>query len=173
MLGLCCWGLSLAAVSGGRSSDAVRGLLTAEASLIRSRGSGCMGSSSWGSGLFTVATPVPEGLICPTACEIFLDQGLNQCLLRWQVGYLPLSHQGSPMNSIFANFLYHQQKRKKFLLYFSFDVFLINYKLVPIQGSYQIHISNASICSHACFHFLKFSLYLDVFPPITLLLALM
>ena len=27
---------------------------------------------------------------------IFLDQGSNLCLLRWQVDSLPLSHQGSP-----------------------------------------------------------------------------
>ena len=27
---------------------------------------------------------------------LFPSQGLNQCLLRWQAGSLPLSHQGSP-----------------------------------------------------------------------------
>ena len=27
---------------------------------------------------------------------IFLDQGLDPCLLHWQVDYLPLSHQGRP-----------------------------------------------------------------------------
>ena len=32
---------------------------------------------------------------CSSACGIFLDQGLNSCLLHWQVDSLPLSHQGS------------------------------------------------------------------------------
>ena len=31
---------------------------------------------------------------------IFPDQGLNLCLLYWQADSLPLSHQGSPQNSI-------------------------------------------------------------------------
>jgi len=39
---------------------------------------------------------VAKGLSCFTACENFLDQGLNLCLLHWQVDSLPLSHQGSP-----------------------------------------------------------------------------
>ena len=30
------------------------------------------------------------------ACGIFPDQGLNLCLLHWQVDSLPLSHWGSP-----------------------------------------------------------------------------
>ena len=32
---------------------------------------------------------------------IFLDQGLNLCLLHWQVDSLPLSHQGSPVHLFF------------------------------------------------------------------------
>ena len=32
-------------------------------------------------------------LSCPSACGIFLDQGLNPCLLLCQVDSLPLSHQ--------------------------------------------------------------------------------
>ena len=35
-----------------------------------------------------------------TACEIFLDQGSNPCLLHQQVDSLPLSHQGSPYVSL-------------------------------------------------------------------------
>ena len=38
-------------------------------------------------------------LSCSAACGIFLDQGLNPCLLHWQVDSLPLSHQGSPANA--------------------------------------------------------------------------
>ena len=30
------------------------------------------------------------------ACGIFLDRGLNPCLLHWQLDSLPLSHQGNP-----------------------------------------------------------------------------
>ena len=37
-----------------------------------------------------------HGLRCSTACGIFLDQGLNPCLLNWQEDSLPLSHQASP-----------------------------------------------------------------------------
>ena len=36
-----------------------------------------------------------RGLRCSVACGIFLDQGLNPCLLHWQADSLPLSHQGS------------------------------------------------------------------------------
>ena len=36
------------------------------------------------------------GLTCSLACEIFPNQGLNPCLLHWQVDSLLLSHQGSP-----------------------------------------------------------------------------
>ena len=39
---------------------------------------------------------VVGGLCCSVACGIFLDQGSNPCLLHWQAGSLPLSHQGSP-----------------------------------------------------------------------------
>ena len=37
-----------------------------------------------------------HGLSCSPACRIFLDHGLNPCLLHWQAESLPLSHQGSP-----------------------------------------------------------------------------
>ena len=33
---------------------------------------------------------------CPGAYGIFLDQGLNSCLLRWQSDPLPVNHKGSP-----------------------------------------------------------------------------
>ena len=35
-------------------------------------------------------------LRCSAACGIFPDQGLNPCLLHWEVDSSPLSHQGSP-----------------------------------------------------------------------------
>ena len=39
---------------------------------------------------------VVQGIGCPAACGIFLDQGSNLSRLRWQVDSLPLSHRGSP-----------------------------------------------------------------------------
>ena len=36
-------------------------------------------------------------LSCSKACGILPDQGLNPCLLHWQVDSLPLSHQRSPV----------------------------------------------------------------------------
>ena len=38
---------------------------------------------------------VVHGLSYSATCRIFLDQGLNLCLLHCQVNSLPLSHQGS------------------------------------------------------------------------------
>jgi len=38
-----------------------------------------------------------HGLSCSTACEIFLDQGLNACPLHWQADSQPLNHQGGPL----------------------------------------------------------------------------
>ena len=49
--------------------------------------------------------------------EIFLTQELNLCVLRWQVNYLPLSHQGSLINYV-LDIIYctkhgPQKRRKK------------------------------------------------------------
>ena len=46
--------------------------------------------------LSTGSTVVAHGLSCPAVCEIFLDEGWKPCLLHWQAGSSPLSHQGSP-----------------------------------------------------------------------------
>ena len=47
--------------------------------------------------------PVVHGLnYYSTTCGILLDQGQNLCLLHWQAGSLPLSHQGS-LHFIFRN----------------------------------------------------------------------
>ena len=54
-------------------------------------GSGC-DSVLWSTGSVVVA----HRLSCSAARRIFLDLGLNPCLLHWQVDSLPLSHQGSP-----------------------------------------------------------------------------
>ena len=55
-----------------------------------------MGSVIVASGLSSTDSVVlAHGLSCSTTCGIFLDQGLNLCLLHWQADSLLLSHQGS------------------------------------------------------------------------------
>ena len=34
---------------------------------------------------------------CFSTCGIFPDQGMNPCLLHWQMDSLPMSHQGKPV----------------------------------------------------------------------------
>ena len=43
---------------------------------------------------------VAHGLSCSVACGIFPDQGAHPCLLCWQVGSLPLSHQAGPATRV-------------------------------------------------------------------------
>ena len=55
-----------------------------------------------------------RGLCRSVTCGIFLDQGLNLCLLYWQVDSLPLSHQESPSYVVFSSKLLEQfQKYRK------------------------------------------------------------
>jgi len=44
---------------------------------------------------------------------IFLTQGLNPCLLHWQVDSLPLSHQGSPGRGMYICSSSNQQMTRK------------------------------------------------------------
>ena len=61
------------------------------------RASGCNSFSlQWLLLLQSTGSVVVHRLSCSKACGIFPDQGLNQCLLHWQVDSLPLCHQGSP-----------------------------------------------------------------------------
>ena len=89
------------------SSCAARGLLSRHsAQASHCDGCSCCGAqalecvcrlSSYGSqALEHRLNIVPQVLSCYTVCGIFLDQGLNPCLLHWQADPLPLSHQGSP-----------------------------------------------------------------------------
>ena len=55
----------------------------------------------------TGSVVVTHRLSCSTACGIFPDQGLNHCLLHWQLDSLSLSHQGNPNKSI----LFFQNKK--------------------------------------------------------------
>ena len=73
-------------------------------SCCRARALGCTGFSScdtWAQqlGLPALSTASAVGLHwlrCSGACGIFLDQGLNLCLLHQQTDSLPPSHQASP-----------------------------------------------------------------------------
>ena len=60
--------------------------------IVQASHCGDYSSQSTGSGV------VAHGLSCSVARGIFPDQGLNHCLLHWQVHSLLLSHQGSPSN---------------------------------------------------------------------------
>ena len=67
--------------------------------LLRSTGSRVSGFSSFGSrALEHRPGSVVLSLSCSEACGIFPGQGSNPCLLHWQMGSAPLSHQGSPQN---------------------------------------------------------------------------
>ena len=57
-------------------------------SCCRARAQGCKGFSSCES--WDLEHRLNS---CSAACGIFLDQGLNPCLLHWQADSLPLSHQ--------------------------------------------------------------------------------
>ena len=71
-------------------------LLTAVASLVEEH-------RLWAHGLQELqhvgSVVVVHRLSRPTACEIFLNQGLNPCPLHWQVGSYLLNHQGSKDSS--------------------------------------------------------------------------
>ena len=56
---------------------------------------GCSSCSSWAleHGLNSCGA---QAYSCSTAYGIFLDQGLNLCLLHWQADSLPINHHGSP-----------------------------------------------------------------------------
>ena len=83
--------------SGSHSLAAVRGLLFAVACLMEHRLRGTQASEVADSGLdSTGSVVVAHRLGCSVACGIFLDQGLNPCLLLWQAYSSPLSYQGSP-----------------------------------------------------------------------------
>ena len=96
VLGLHCYtGFSLVVVIGVFSLVAARGPHIMVASLVAEHELGlCMVSIAAVPRLQTTGSiVVTHGFNCPTVCRIFLDQGLNACLLHWQADSLP---QGSP-----------------------------------------------------------------------------
>ena len=102
VLGLCCWmGFPLVVVRAGHSSCGVSFSLQ-WLLLLWSMGFSTWAAEVevhglWGAGSVVVA----HRLSCSMACRIFLDWGLNLCLLHWQVKSLPMSHQGSPEYRLF------------------------------------------------------------------------
>ena len=86
------------------SLGAVHGLLIAVASLLVGTGSRLMGFNSCSSRALEHRLSSCAGLSCSAACGIFLDQGLNPCLLHWKADSLSLSHQGS----LQSNFLFNR-----------------------------------------------------------------
>ena len=102
MLGLrCCVGFSLVVASRGYSPVVVCGLLITVVSLVTEHGlDGVWASVFVAHGLTRMAPGLSScdaGFSCFRAGGIFQDQGLNPCLLRWQVDSLPLSHEESPL----------------------------------------------------------------------------
>ena len=103
-----CWviiallGLSLGSVSRGLLLLVLRGLLCSEKLLLL-----------WSKGSVAMA----HGLSCLVACGIVPDQGLNPCLLHWQVDSYPLHRQGSSRNSIKKKILVHLDHLPRFLLF--------------------------------------------------------
>ena len=92
MRGLCCYmGFSLV-VQEGAAPLAVCGFLIALHLLLWNTGPRVRGLQE----LQHVGSVVMHGVSFSTACGIFPDQGLNPCLLHWQVNSLPVSHQGNP-----------------------------------------------------------------------------
>ena len=106
----CCRGFSLTVASRGYSPAAVHGLLTAMAPLVAEHGLQGKGFQQlWHSGSVVTAHKLlstGSGVVAHwfsyfAACGVFSDQDSDLCLLHWQEGSLPLSHQGSPQTCNF------------------------------------------------------------------------
>ena len=95
---------SLDVLSRGYSLVMAHGLLTEMASLVEHRFQECPGFRGYGTwahqlqflGPRALNPVVVHRLSCSQACQIFLSQRLNPCLLQQQAESLPLNHQGSP-----------------------------------------------------------------------------
>ena len=86
-------------------------------------------SSLWCSGSVVVV----HRLGCSMACGLFLDRGLNPCLLHWQADSLPLSHQGSPEIHCLLN-CFSSQRRCCFSLA-AFKIFLFSLVFRSLIGA--------------------------------------
>ena len=97
---------------------AVRGLLIAVAYLV-------VEHVLWGTQALVAVAPrlysrgpevVAHKSSCSGALRVFLDKGLNLCLLHWQSDSLPLSHQGNPILICFKNIF--PPSKKKYIYIF-------------------------------------------------------
>ena len=97
LLGLrCCAGFSLVQRAGATLNLRCVGI-SLRWLFFGSSGFRHMGFSAVAPGLkSTGSVVVANELCCPPARWVFLDPGLNPCLLHWHEDSLPLSHQGSP-----------------------------------------------------------------------------
>ena len=135
MLGVCCCeGSFPAVVGGGYSLAVVHGLLSGVASLVE--------HTLWSTGSAAGA----HELSCSVACEAFLDQGSNPCLLHWQADSLPLSHQESLRLFLNVKFLLIQPR-----LYFLMFQFSNNSKFNFLLYSSLSHLFLTNVI---CFHYL-------------------
>ena len=86
------------------------------------------------------------GLVAPLACGIFPDQGLNSCLLHWQMDSSPLNHQGSPGFEISILFVGTYE-----VLDLLGCVWPENVRLVTSLWVYRQNRQRSILCSFLCF----------------------
>ena len=89
-----------------------------------------------------------HGLSCSEARGIFPDQGLNPCLLHWQVDCLPPSHQGSPCGYTLDGIVYNT---KVFFFFFFFEGVVSIYLFFPfIACSFGVVAKNPLLLLFSC-----------------------
>ena len=98
-LGLCCYTRSFSSFGEQRllSCCGVQASYCGGFSCCGTWALGTQASGVVAHGLQSVGSVVVAHELCfSAACAIFPDQGLNPCLLHWQIDSYPLYHQGSP-----------------------------------------------------------------------------
>ena len=112
----------------GLLSSAVQASPCGGFSCCRARALGHAGLSSCGMGAPQLQLPGSRAQVMALRlsrsrpCGIFPDQGLNPCLLHWQVDSFPLSHQESPSFILLRNNTVHFLKMEKYNV---FNIFMI------------------------------------------------
>ena len=101
------WGWSIARLQLGMFPEAQAGHAERSHVLSHCGGFSCCWAQALGHAGFSSCgswalehrlNSLAHGLSCSTIRGIFLDQGLNPCLLHWEVDSLPLIHQGNLNN---------------------------------------------------------------------------
>ena len=99
----CCVGFSLVVATGGSFLVVVTGFSMQRLLLFQSTGSRVLRHQEL---QHVGSTDVAYRLSCSMAGGIFSDQGSNPCLLHWQAGSLPMSHQGRPPKCVLNGFYF-------------------------------------------------------------------